>query len=119
VECGGKLGPNLVGSSPDSPLEQSGFETLVPLEKGRALLRADRDLFRAARPTAKPTVGLRVRIRLAPAASRTNSLRAKSWLGRVFGQSARITRYRGDRAAAVQSLDTVSLVKPSVLNRSP
>src|SRR6516164_461517 len=30
----------------DPSLEESGFEPLVPSERGRALLRADRDLFR-------------------------------------------------------------------------
>jgi hypothetical protein len=30
VERGRRLGPNLVGSSPDSPLERSGFELVVP-----------------------------------------------------------------------------------------
>jgi hypothetical protein len=34
VERGRRLGPHLVGSSPDSPLEQAGFEpSSVPLEE--------------------------------------------------------------------------------------
>ena len=55
------------GSSPDSLLEQSGFEPLVPLEKDRlsaALIsRSDQ------RQLPKATVGLIVRIRFPPAAS--------------------------------------------------
>ena len=55
------------GSSPDSLLEQSGFEPLVPLEKDRlsaALIsRSDQ------RQLPKATVGLIVRIRFAPAKS--------------------------------------------------
>jgi hypothetical protein len=50
----------------DSSLEESGFELLVPAQKGRALRRADRNRLPVCQANCETTVGLRVRIRFPP-----------------------------------------------------
>jgi hypothetical protein len=62
--CGASFAFTLGGSA--------AFEPLVPLEKGECLLRADRDRFPVCPANCETNVGLWVRIRLAPAASRAN-----------------------------------------------
>jgi hypothetical protein len=96
----GRASSGVIGSSPDSPLEGSGFELSVPPQKERPFGGASPQLLRPYKPFLSfrrvtkiaRDGGPRVRIHFPPPKSHANPIIAKDLDGRASGKSPTISR---------------------------